>query len=227
MLQADGKYELERNAFHAGDDCDLFRAGFRDSIGPSTSTGDFPNTDAYSSGNVFSTGNRIYDISESGEVMTFRYDIVSSGRAGSAPGKDSPATPVKRINRSFLQASASFPVSDSRTLFENSTLLSVELNLDETMDVHIRANTSATTSHEGQVLATGFSAQAEGRCQIWQDSFRLVTISKPDEHVNFGSTAVRRLPKGKHQIMWKILLRKGDVKLESGGSMSIQAFPPK
>ena len=239
LLQADGKYDLERQSHYNGDAGDLFRADFRDELGPSFMGNQYPNTDSYQ-GNVYATGNRIFEISKSGEVMTFKYEIVKpSGSRNSSPPTLAQATNPEKSNRystgtelaplasakPFIQTSAMFSLKDVKTVSKNAALLSVELKLDEAMDVHIRANTSATANRDAQVIATGFSTQKEGSSQVWRDSFRLVTLPKQGAQTNFGSMTVRRLPAGKHRIYWKVLLKRGELKFSSGGTLSVQAFP--
>eukprot|EP00591_Stephanopyxis_turris_P006053 CAMPEP_0195520420 /NCGR_PEP_ID=MMETSP0794_2-20130614/16817_1 /TAXON_ID=515487 /ORGANISM="Stephanopyxis turris, Strain CCMP 815" /LENGTH=593 /DNA_ID=CAMNT_0040649767 /DNA_START=124 /DNA_END=1902 /DNA_ORIENTATION=+ len=79
LLQADGNYHLEHgwgNNGNAGDARDLFHGKGVSAIGPSTSaSGPFPNTDSYQNGVVKHTGITIFDISDSGDVMTFRVQL--------------------------------------------------------------------------------------------------------------------------------------------------------
>lgn len=79
LLQADGDYDLEKGV-NRGDAQDVWHAGFVNELGPSSdpSTGPFPNTDAYQSGTVVQTGNRIYNISASGATMTFSFEVAGA-----------------------------------------------------------------------------------------------------------------------------------------------------
>lgn len=101
LLQADTMYQLEKGTTQ-GDGGDLFRSRGRDEINASLAVeyGPYPNTgetrliglsfvylliawlltlllscftDAYQGGNVYRTGNRIYEISASDDKMSFRY----------------------------------------------------------------------------------------------------------------------------------------------------------
>jgi M6 family metalloprotease-like protein len=74
LLQADGGYDLERGA-DRGDAGDVWHSGAE--LGPSNdpNTGPFPNTDAYQSGVLIQTNNRISNISSSGATMTFSYQV--------------------------------------------------------------------------------------------------------------------------------------------------------
>jgi M6 family metalloprotease-like protein len=77
LLQADGKYDLERGT-NLGDKGDCFPYNDVDSLAPSVNLldGPFPNTDAYQNGFVRHTGIRIRDISPSGPAMSFSVDFL-------------------------------------------------------------------------------------------------------------------------------------------------------
>jgi hypothetical protein len=73
LLQADGNYNLERGN-NKGGSLDLFHADEVNQILPSVdSEGPFPNTDSYKKGNLLHTGIEIYDISASGDIMSFAF----------------------------------------------------------------------------------------------------------------------------------------------------------
>ena len=103
LLQADGKYDLEKiahtNASQRGDSTDLYRAGGVNAIGMSTT----PSTDRYNTsiGSIAPTANRIINISASGSTMTFDYSAPSSviyvdaNYTGSSYGF--PDQPYKRV----------------------------------------------------------------------------------------------------------------------------------
>lgn len=69
VLQADGFYDLE-TGFNRGDALDVYHENGIDAIGPAT----LPSTDAYQGGNVYSTGNLLYNIQKTGANMAFTYD---------------------------------------------------------------------------------------------------------------------------------------------------------
>ena len=71
LLQADGLYNLERSPSARGDAGDVYHGGGVTQISHSTT----PNTDAYKSGLVINTGNRIHSIGPAGTPMTFSYAI--------------------------------------------------------------------------------------------------------------------------------------------------------
>lgn len=78
LVQADGKFELERGFQFRGKG-DLFHKDIIYSIGPSidTSYGPFPNTDSYQNGVIRKTGITIFDISESSHTMSFQVAFTS------------------------------------------------------------------------------------------------------------------------------------------------------
>jgi M6 family metalloprotease-like protein len=71
LLQADGYYDLEQPWGNRGDAWDLFHGADVSELSMLTS----PNTDAYQGGKVILTGNRIHDVSEAGESMSFTFSV--------------------------------------------------------------------------------------------------------------------------------------------------------
>ena len=78
LLQADGKYDLERtshsSAAQRGDSGDLFQPLNSAQLGMNT----VPSTDAYKGGIIFPTTNRFTEISTSGSTMSFVYGFYPS-----------------------------------------------------------------------------------------------------------------------------------------------------
>ncbi|MEP6809073.1 MAG: M6 family metalloprotease domain-containing protein [Chthoniobacterales bacterium] len=78
LLQADGRYDLEKiahaSANQRGDATDVYRSGGVDAIGMNT----VPNTDRYKLGTAGPTANRITNISTSGSTMTFDFSFPNS-----------------------------------------------------------------------------------------------------------------------------------------------------
>jgi hypothetical protein len=93
LLQADGYYNLERGQ-NDGGALDFFFADGIGSLMPSTgdpNDGPFPNTDSYQGGKIKETAVEIFDISVSGDLMTFTY------RDGNTPVTDPPsASPTQQ-----------------------------------------------------------------------------------------------------------------------------------
>ena len=71
LLQADGSYNLEHGT-NRGDRYDVYHAAGVSQIG--TGPGNYPNTDAYQSGNIIVTDNTLHSISAAGASMSFVYD---------------------------------------------------------------------------------------------------------------------------------------------------------
>jgi hypothetical protein len=97
LLQADGQYNLEKNAF--ADAGDVFHGAGVNYLGPSAGSAgagpNYPNTDAYRLNNVVKSGVTIYDISTSAATMTFSV-IINASFVVAAPT----ATPTIQITRS-------------------------------------------------------------------------------------------------------------------------------
>lgn len=89
LLQADGLYQLERNA-NRGDGGDVYRGGGVSVIGADT----VPNTHAYQNGAILVTSNRISAISASGASMTFTYSRLAAGAAPTISGFNPTSGPV-------------------------------------------------------------------------------------------------------------------------------------
>lgn len=69
LLQADGRYDLERGGYGRGDGGDIFHGNGVSTIDPTT----VPNTNGYQNGIVTPTGNRLSFISLSAPTMSFQY----------------------------------------------------------------------------------------------------------------------------------------------------------
>ena len=77
LLQADGNYNLEKGN-NRGDGGDVYHGTNVSAIGPST----VPNTDAYQDGVIVITGNTIFNISDSSDLMTFNFDFDGGDSGG-------------------------------------------------------------------------------------------------------------------------------------------------
>ncbi|MBD5778006.1 M6 family metalloprotease domain-containing protein [Pelagicoccus sp. NFK12] len=102
LLQADGARDLERGA-DRGDAYDMFRAGYRDELSPSTN----PSTNSYQGGVDDVTNNRIYNISSPGTDMTFSFEIIGADAPPSAPNSlTSTSQSYDRISLSWADSSS-------------------------------------------------------------------------------------------------------------------------
>ncbi|MEO6809050.1 MAG: M6 family metalloprotease domain-containing protein [Isosphaeraceae bacterium] len=114
ILQADGKYDLEKGV-NRGDGDDVYRKGFKSEISHAT----VPNTDAYQGGTVVTTDNTISEISASGPTMTFKYSTgappsTTSGRLGFA-WADQPAAASYTPSVTYAYNSAGGAITVTRT----------------------------------------------------------------------------------------------------------------
>ena len=104
----------------------------------------------------------------------------------------------------------------------------VSIFLDEPMEVHIRANTSATCLAGRADFTTGFSLERlpqDLKRLDWSESARFVTIPAAKTWVNLGSVFTVELGRGDHTIYWYAgNVKGGQVKFDAG-AMSVQAFP--
>lgn len=149
LLQADGAFGLERRQ-NRGDSGDLYRASFKDQIGPYT----VPNTDAYQGGVIFPSSISIKEISATDEVMSFR---LQRGLAISSPLRASGA-----IGIPFTYQIESVPTATSfstgpRPSWLNfdpiSGLLSGIPTADGEFAIDITASTATESDHQTLVIA--------------------------------------------------------------------------
>jgi M6 family metalloprotease-like protein len=80
LLAADGEYDLEMGT-NQGDSGDLWHSG-SELKELSSGSASYPNTDSYQAGSIASTGIRLYDFSDSGNLMTFRVAGLGINAAG-------------------------------------------------------------------------------------------------------------------------------------------------
>ena len=112
LLQADSYYDLEQGV-NNGDAGDYFSANTMPLL--PGGKGNFPNTDSYQFGDLVQTGISIIDISESGEIMTFRVTGL-----GSAPPETAPLT-ADSVDTDENDSSLPEPIQDSNNGNQNLT----------------------------------------------------------------------------------------------------------
>ena len=107
LLQADGLYHLEKGT-NKGGRGDFFRGDKVNQLLPSDNalTGPFPNTDAYQDRLVFQTGVLIYDISLSGDIMTFGFSHPTAPAPGLPSRTPSRRPSLRPSNRPSLRPSS-------------------------------------------------------------------------------------------------------------------------
>jgi hypothetical protein len=97
LLQADGRYDLEKLIGPRGDAGDLYRGGANATLGMSTT----PNSDRYKLGTAGPTATRITNISAAAPTMTFDYSFPDSvlyvDRNYTGPSIGSADQPYKRV----------------------------------------------------------------------------------------------------------------------------------
>jgi len=188
LLQADGKYDLEKGNGR-GDGGDVWHSGSRAvSIGPSTngSTGPYPNTDAYKNGNIVSTGIRISQISPPGEDMSFY--LALDGKEPppiiSTPAPSPPPTPPpgsEELITTFAggngQAGNMFDIVARKTI--DITSLDIHTVSTNTVNVEVWTRSGSHVGHEAagssgwsKVVDTAVLGQGMGnRTPLPLDSF--------------------------------------------------------
>jgi len=100
LLSADGNYDLELGT-NQGDDGDLWSASSsRTELTPGPNV--FPNTDTYQGGTIEPTGIKIFNLSASGQKMTFSVEGVKTNAETSGPVVDG----IVDMDAAFSQAAA-------------------------------------------------------------------------------------------------------------------------
>lgn len=221
LLQADGRYDLERG-INRGDRTDLFRAGHVATIDSDSVPGLRP---YLSDPKLPRARHRISEISESGPVMTFRYDVELAGTS-LAQSTDSASAAMLQPVRGAELTSAEFGPDDNKRLpAGGGILLQAQLNLVTACNVHIDATTSVTADVACQPFSTGLTGEAIARRRFWSDSVRLVSVPGGNNHVNVSLSSRQRLPAGQHTISWIFHAPDTALKFRGGGSLAIKAFP--
>ncbi|NQT11524.1 MAG: M6 family metalloprotease domain-containing protein [Planctomycetes bacterium] len=204
LLQADGNYDLEKRN-NRGDAGDVYRQGFIDQLDSTTT----PNTKGYQGGAVVDPGHIISQITPTAATMQFRF----------GDGED---PPDGKEDCCAVAASAQFPWSPPKAVSSNSNIAQATIKLDQEMEVHIAANTSARTAASGLLVRTGFYNQSATNT-MWTNSYRRIHFNHANRAVDFGSSFAIRLKPGTHTIYWKLWVNGGEVQFDSG-CMTIEAF---
>lgn len=117
--------------------------------------------------------------------------------------------------------------SDPLRVTEDTNIASVTIALSGKSEVHLQANTSVIARGDLQTFATGFSVDDSADGEAWAKSMRVVTVPAPDQHVMVTLIHSLILTPGKYTIQWRIRLPEegGELALDAGGAMTVQAFP--
>jgi M6 family metalloprotease-like protein len=119
VLQADGRYDLEQGV-NQGDADDFYSYG--NELGPApieygtVTQSLYPCSNSYFNGQPMQTGIRIYDISPSGTVMSFRVSGISPATAPSSPSPAVSSTPVSTPTPVSSTQVPTSPILDFPTL---------------------------------------------------------------------------------------------------------------
>lgn len=119
-----------------------------------------------------------------------------------------------------------FPWVPVKKVSVNSNILEINLHLDEPMEVHVSANTSARVASgtAPRKFSSGLYNQPAANV-MWTNSLRDVTVQHTGQWVNFSTMIAMNLPAGNHTFYWKIWTSGGDLEF-SGGTMFAEAFKP-
>lgn len=107
----------------------------------------------------------------------------------------------------------------------NSNILEVNLHLDEPMEVHLSANSSALRKLAAPTRFTTGFYNAPATNVMWSYSLRDISLPSANQWVNFGSMMSINLPAGNHTFYWKIWVSGGELEF-SGGTMLVEGFRP-
>lgn len=107
----------------------------------------------------------------------------------------------------------------------NSNILEVNLHLDEPMEVHLSANSSALRKLAAPARFTTGFYNAPATNTMWSYSLRDISLPGANQWVNFGSMMSISLPAGNHTFYWKIWVSGGELEF-SGGTMLVEGFRP-
>ena len=230
LLQADGQFDLEQGRGY-GDEGDLFRRGGVDRVSSHDPHGLRPYR---LTADVRQVLHRISEISESGKVMTFRYDLDEPADSELLASLDSPQTATTTTDNSSaaptipiagaIVASAEFSYEDRKRINGNGVLLEAKIELSGECFVHFRGSASVTSTVSEAALSTGLSDDSSTDPVIWQPSVRLASVSVPNRYLSLSVNCRRRLSAGSHVIRW-VVRSKSELQFPGGGSLIIQAFP--
>lgn len=228
LLQADGRYDLERNA-NKGDGDDLFRATGVSEISPDTK----PGTHSYQLGNVRRTGIRIFNVSESAETMTFSVDFLPTEREpnhdGDSAGSQSQpkARPTSDPQSAPRTASPDAASPDAASGQPNETgqrepaeapriVREVELKLERPAIVSI-SGTAVLRSTVAKQTAEIALAQETA---MWRTSRRFTTFARTDQVMPLSTQIVREFPAGTHTLRLVLNTPEGTVDVEQESSLT-------
>lgn len=245
LLQADGRFDLERGKGF-GDADDLFRAGGVNRVSSHEPHGLRPYRPDPRIRQVL---HRISEISEPGELMTFRYDVEESDssaatelpgtenateNANSEPAAETPLPAASSTTASSsasmipvagaIVASAEFSDASGKRIHGNGVLLEARIQLSRESNVHVRGSASVMSPVDGGALSTGISTDRSTKPSMWRSSVRLASVSSANTYSNLSVSCRRRLPPGSHVIRW-VVNSNSELRFRGGGALIVEAFP--
>jgi M6 family metalloprotease-like protein len=225
LLQADGRFDLEKGQNY-GDAGDLFRGGpgSVDHISSQDLNGLRPYQVDF---RVRQLVHSISQISEPGEVMTFRYDVSPASSSDSTQQSLSVAAAGEEMTVPVAGAkiaTAEYSHEDRKQLLNGGTLLQTRIELVNECIVHVRGDASVAPLAEAGVFSSGICSEESSGPSMWKDSVRIVSVRDARKYLMFGVNCRRRLPAGIHTIRW-VVKSNENLQFPAGGSLVVQAYP--
>lgn len=221
LLQADGRFNLERND-NKGDGDDLFRSTGVSRIGPDG----LLNTNAYQLGVIRRTGIHIHSVSESAETMTFRVDFGGSGdrlaqateHRGNPPTQPEPQRQPVAGRQSGPASEPPAAKPQPASAEEPTILREVKVTLDRPGVVSITGTAVLRSTVARQTAAIALARDTS----IWRTSRRLATFPRTDQVIPVTTRIVREFPAGTHTL--RLILSTPEGRLDSEEETSLTAF---
>ncbi|MFG0262437.1 MAG: S8 family peptidase [Novipirellula sp. JB048] len=122
-----------------------------------------------------------------------------------------------------IAESARFAWHEGKEANGSTTLLSVEIDLPQEMEVHIQASSSVTAENNTMRLTTGLS-NSSNFDEYWDQSLRFVDITSSGTWINFSTSHSETLSAGRHVIHWNIWPDGNETAIFDSGVLLVQAF---
>ena len=215
LVQADGNFDLER-AIGRGDPRDLFR-GDVGGVNEIDWTGFNALRPYATTEETVRVRHRISEISNSGPVMTFRYDVEELPET-----PQNPAEALTMIDHASV-VTKSFTEHDqvaTKGTGRNETILAADLNLEAASVVYFTGSTTVLTSEADSTVVTGL---ADDSGDLWKDSVRITSLNDSAKQKSLTTNSRRRLAAGQHRLRW-IVRSQHPLQFAGGATLTIQAF---
>lgn len=219
LLQADGRYDLERGARGAdgrinhGDGDDLFRSTNATELGPGT----VPDTSSYQLGVVQQTGVRIHKISQSAETMTFRVDFVPVEQLADATREQKPSA-VRPEPPDGDRGSANAGTKPTEGGKSGSLRRIADLSFELACPSTVIISAEAVLKNTDEKRTVGLLLASAETC--WFSSQRRATFTQSGQMQTLRTKSVQKLPAGRHDVMLVLNEPEGQVEVLPGGSLT-------